>query len=203
MAPPRGHAGCPPPGARSPRTAERGSGGRRRPRGGAASSPIAAILAAQHPDGYWEPGPGYATKYRGNSVAADHPRPAWRRSGQADPGRLRLRPGSQPGFDGRIQGVGPVRDRRTAAVGRDPLSERKPAAALCIGFGCSRISASRGPSTGRREPSPAWGWNGGSRAERDAVRVRLRREREGTLRLGRSQPSSVWRAFPHQRAHAS
>lgn len=28
--------------------------------------PIAAILAAQHPDGYWEkPGPGYATKYRG------------------------------------------------------------------------------------------------------------------------------------------
>jgi hypothetical protein len=31
-----------------------------------ASDPIAAILAAQHPDGYWEkPGPGYATKYRG------------------------------------------------------------------------------------------------------------------------------------------
>jgi hypothetical protein len=31
-----------------------------------ASRPIAAILAAQHPDGYWEkPGPGYATKYRG------------------------------------------------------------------------------------------------------------------------------------------
>ena len=28
--------------------------------------PISAILAAQHPDGYWEkPGPGYATKYRG------------------------------------------------------------------------------------------------------------------------------------------
>src|SRR5687767_8294361 len=31
-----------------------------------AENPIAAILAAQHPDGYWEkPGPGYATKYRG------------------------------------------------------------------------------------------------------------------------------------------
>ncbi|HEY7451097.1 MAG TPA: nitrogen fixation protein NifH [Candidatus Limnocylindria bacterium] len=31
-----------------------------------AADPIAAILAAQHPDGYWEkPGPGYATKYRG------------------------------------------------------------------------------------------------------------------------------------------
>ena len=31
-----------------------------------ASDPIAAILAAQHRDGYWEkPGPGYATKYRG------------------------------------------------------------------------------------------------------------------------------------------
>lgn len=31
-----------------------------------ASGPIAAILDAQHPDGYWEkPGPGYATKYRG------------------------------------------------------------------------------------------------------------------------------------------
>jgi hypothetical protein len=31
-----------------------------------ATDPIAAILAAQHPDGYWEkPGPGYATKYRG------------------------------------------------------------------------------------------------------------------------------------------
>jgi hypothetical protein len=31
-----------------------------------ASSPIAAILAAQQPAGYWEkPGPGYATKYRG------------------------------------------------------------------------------------------------------------------------------------------
>lgn len=30
------------------------------------ADPIAAILAAQHPDGYWEkPGPGYATKYRG------------------------------------------------------------------------------------------------------------------------------------------
>ena len=30
------------------------------------AEPIAAILAAQHPDGYWEkPGPGYATKYRG------------------------------------------------------------------------------------------------------------------------------------------
>jgi hypothetical protein len=30
------------------------------------SPPIASILAAQHPDGYWEkPGPGYATKYRG------------------------------------------------------------------------------------------------------------------------------------------
>jgi hypothetical protein len=30
------------------------------------SEPIAAILAAQHPEGYWEkPGPGYATKYRG------------------------------------------------------------------------------------------------------------------------------------------
>jgi hypothetical protein len=29
-------------------------------------NPIAAILTAQHPDGYWEkPGPGYATKYRG------------------------------------------------------------------------------------------------------------------------------------------
>lgn len=31
-----------------------------------AADPIAAILAAQHSDGYWEkPGPGYATKYRG------------------------------------------------------------------------------------------------------------------------------------------
>ena len=31
-----------------------------------ATDPIAAILAAQCPDGYWEkPGPGYATKYRG------------------------------------------------------------------------------------------------------------------------------------------
>jgi hypothetical protein len=31
-----------------------------------AAGPIGAILAAQHPDGYWEkPGPGYATKYRG------------------------------------------------------------------------------------------------------------------------------------------
>jgi hypothetical protein len=31
-----------------------------------ATDPIAAILAAQHPDGYWEkPGAGYATKYRG------------------------------------------------------------------------------------------------------------------------------------------
>ena len=31
-----------------------------------AADPIASILAAQHPDGYWEkPGPGYATKYRG------------------------------------------------------------------------------------------------------------------------------------------
>ena len=30
------------------------------------ADPIAAILAAQCPDGYWEkPGPGYATKYRG------------------------------------------------------------------------------------------------------------------------------------------
>ena len=30
------------------------------------SDPIAAILAAQHPNGYWEkPGPGYSTKYRG------------------------------------------------------------------------------------------------------------------------------------------
>ena len=28
--------------------------------------PIASILAAQHPDGFWDkPGPGYATKYRG------------------------------------------------------------------------------------------------------------------------------------------
>jgi hypothetical protein len=31
-----------------------------------AADPIASILAAQQPDGYWEkPGPGYATKYRG------------------------------------------------------------------------------------------------------------------------------------------
>ena len=31
-----------------------------------ATDPIASILAAQQPDGYWEkPGPGYATKYRG------------------------------------------------------------------------------------------------------------------------------------------
>jgi len=31
-----------------------------------AAMPIARILDAQHPDGYWEkPGPGYATKYRG------------------------------------------------------------------------------------------------------------------------------------------
>jgi hypothetical protein len=31
-----------------------------------AADPIAAILAAQEPEGYWEkPGPGYATKYRG------------------------------------------------------------------------------------------------------------------------------------------
>jgi hypothetical protein len=31
-----------------------------------ASDPIASILAAQTPEGYWEkPGPGYATKYRG------------------------------------------------------------------------------------------------------------------------------------------
>ncbi len=30
------------------------------------SDPIAAILAAQHPDGYWvKPGPGYSPKYRG------------------------------------------------------------------------------------------------------------------------------------------
>jgi hypothetical protein len=30
------------------------------------ADPIASILAAQHPSGYWEkPGPGYATKYRG------------------------------------------------------------------------------------------------------------------------------------------
>jgi hypothetical protein len=35
-------------------------------RGALASDPIASILAAQHPEGYWEkPGPGYATKYRG------------------------------------------------------------------------------------------------------------------------------------------
>jgi hypothetical protein len=31
-----------------------------------ADDPIASILAAQHPDGFWEkPGPGYASKYRG------------------------------------------------------------------------------------------------------------------------------------------
>jgi len=31
-----------------------------------AADPIASMLAAQQPDGYWEkPGPGYATKYRG------------------------------------------------------------------------------------------------------------------------------------------
>jgi hypothetical protein len=31
-----------------------------------AADPIAAILAGQHPDGWWEkPGPGYSTKYRG------------------------------------------------------------------------------------------------------------------------------------------
>ena len=31
-----------------------------------AASPIAAIMASQHPTGYWEkPGAGYATKYRG------------------------------------------------------------------------------------------------------------------------------------------
>lgn len=30
------------------------------------ANPIAAILAAQHPAGYWEkPGPGYAAKYLG------------------------------------------------------------------------------------------------------------------------------------------
>jgi len=30
------------------------------------ADPIAAILAAQHPDGFWvKPGPGYAPKYRG------------------------------------------------------------------------------------------------------------------------------------------
>ena len=59
-----------------------------------ATDPIAAILAAQHPDGYWEkPGPGYATKYRGtvwqliflDQLGAD---PADER----DPARLRLRP---------------------------------------------------------------------------------------------------------------
>ena len=33
---------------------------------GMATDPIAAILAAKHPEGYWQkPGPGYATKYRG------------------------------------------------------------------------------------------------------------------------------------------
>ena len=33
-----------------------------------ATDPIAAILAAQHPEGYWEkPGPGYASKYRGTA----------------------------------------------------------------------------------------------------------------------------------------
>ena len=55
------------------------------------ADPIAAILAAQHPDGYWEkPGPGYATKYRGtvwqliflDQLGADPSR-------RADPGRLR------------------------------------------------------------------------------------------------------------------
>lgn len=32
------------------------------------SGPVPAILAAQHPDGYWlKPGPGYATKYQGTT----------------------------------------------------------------------------------------------------------------------------------------
>ncbi|HLF71214.1 MAG TPA: nitrogen fixation protein NifH [Dehalococcoidia bacterium] len=32
------------------------------------SGPVPKILAAQHPDGYWEkPGPGYSTKYRGTT----------------------------------------------------------------------------------------------------------------------------------------
>jgi hypothetical protein len=39
-----------------------------------AADPIAAILAAQQPAGYWEkPGPGYATKCRGTVWAAIEP----------------------------------------------------------------------------------------------------------------------------------
>ncbi len=58
--------------------------------------PIAAIPAAQHPDGYWEkPGPGYATKYRGtvwqviflDQLGADPADERIRRARGADRGR--------------------------------------------------------------------------------------------------------------------
>ena len=122
----------------------------------------------------------------GNSVAADHPRPAWRRSG-----RRRIRPPAPTSWltawlRRADSGVGPVRDRRTAAVGRDPLSERKPAA------GAHRVRLARGSARpgGHRLGGASHHRRGDGTVARERnvrSRVRLRREREGTLRLGRSQ----------------
>ena len=55
-----------------------------------AADPIASMLAAQEPAGYWQkPGPGYATKYRGTVWQLDLPRPARSRSaGRARRSRL-------------------------------------------------------------------------------------------------------------------
>ena len=121
------------------------------------TDPIAAILAAQDPAGWWEkPGPGYATKYRGtvwpliflDQLGAD---PAERRVRAACDYVLAHSQARTGGFA--ASGVATRRRR----------PRRPPSSTASTGTCCARSSASAGSttsgsagrSTGRRRRSPA------------------------------------------------
>ena len=152
------------------------------------SDPIAAILAAQSPEGWWvKPGPGYAPKYTGtvwsliflDQLGADAGRRARPAGVRVRPARTRPAPAA------------------SAAPARTWRSPPPPSSVLhCLNGNLLRALIGFGHL--ERSPGPVGDRLGGPRDHRagrpallrlghDRARVRVRRERGPAVRLGRGQ----------------
>ena len=112
-----------------------------------AAGPIAAVLDAMAPAGYWvEPGPGYNPKYRSTvwAIILLAQLGASDRAGRAHRPGVRLSPGSRAGAGRAVQ-----HDRR--AVGHGGLPARQPVLGADRA-GLRRPAAGKRPSTGWRAP---------------------------------------------------
>ena len=148
------------------------------------TDPIASILAAQDPAGWWEkPGPGYATKYRGtvwqliflDQLGADPAEPRVRAACEYVLAHTQAPTG---GF-----GASGVAARGTAAaLERHPLPQREPAARAHR----VRLARRRARRPGDRVGDRHRHGRGRPALQRDhpGTGLPLRRERRASLRVG-------------------